>query len=192
MNASAAIAVLAAALAIPAAAQDTYTIDPAHSRPSFEARHMGMTFQYGIFDKIAGKATLDRAARKGSVDVTIDVASIRSFDPRLDTALKSDKYFDVEKFPTITFKSSNMSFEGDRLVAIDGELTMHGVTKPVTLKVVDFTCGDNPFNKKPMCAANATATIKRSEFGMTTGIPTSSADEVRLVLPVEAYKDTAG
>ena len=192
MKSSLAIAILAAALAVPAAAQETYTIDPAHSRPSFEIRHMGMTLQFGYFDKVAGKATLDRAARKGSVDVTIDAASVRSFDPRLDAALKSDKYFDVEKFPTITFKSSQLTFDGERVVAIDGELTMHGVTRPVTLKVADFTCGDNPFNKRPMCAANASATIKRSEFGMATGIPTSSADEVRLMLPVEAYKETAG
>lgn len=192
MKPSIAIATFAASFALTAVAQETYTIDPSHSRPNFEIRHMGMSLQFGYFDKVAGKATLDRAAKKGSVDVTIDATSIRSFDPRLDTVLKGDKYFDVEKFPAITFKSTSMTFDGERLVAIDGELTMHGVTKPVSLKVSDFACGENPFNKTPMCAANASATIKRSEFGMTTGIPMSSADEVRLMLPVEAYKETAG
>jgi polyisoprenoid-binding protein YceI len=187
-----AIAILAAAIAASAAAQDTYTFDPAHSRPTFEVRHLGLTFQYGYFDKIAGKATLDRAAKKGTVDVTIDATSVRTFDPRLDTATKGEKFLNVEKFPTITFKSSSVVFDGDRPVAIDGDLTLLGVTKPVTLKITSFGCIDHPFNKKPMCGADATATIKRSDFGMTANLPMAPADEVRIIIPVEAFKETAG
>jgi polyisoprenoid-binding protein YceI len=186
------VAILGAAAAAPAAAQETYVFDASHSRPSFEVRHLNMTFQYGHFEKIAGKVTLDRAAKKGTVDVTIDAASVRTFDPRLDTAVKSDKFFDVEKYPTITYKSNNMVFEGDRLVAVDGELTLHGVTKPVSLKVVNFACGEQPFNKKPMCGADATATIKRSDFGISANLPIAPADEVKIIIPVEAYKDTQG
>ena len=82
-----------------------------------------------------------------------------------------------------------MLFDGDRVVGADGELTMIGVTKPVKLKVADFVCGDNPFNKKPLCGAEVSATIKRSEWGMTTGIPLTPADDVRIVIPIEAYRE---
>jgi polyisoprenoid-binding protein YceI len=179
----------AAAVAIPAAAQEIYVLDPVHSQPSFEARHLGFSLQHGGFGKLAGKVTLDRAAKKGTIDVTIDTTSIRSFDARLDAALKGEKYFDVEKYPTMTFKSNSMMFDGDRVVGADGELTMLGVTKPVSLKVGNFTCGDNPFNKKPMCGAEVTATIKRSEWGMTAGIPFAPADDIRIIIPIEAYRE---
>ena len=130
--------------------------------------------------------TLDRAAKKGTIDVTIETASVRSHDPRPDAALKGEKYFNVEKYPTMTFKSSSLMFDGDRVVGAEGELTMLGVTKPVSLKVSNFTCGDHPFNKKPMCGAEVTATIKRSEWGMTAGIPFAPADDVKIMIPVEA------
>jgi len=183
------VAAVALAIVYPAAAQETYVIDGVHSRPSFEVRHLGMTYQWGIFDKISGKATLNRAAKSGSVEVTIDPASVKTFDSRLDGHLKGEKWFNVEKHPTITFKSSHLAFDGDRVVGIDGDLTLLGVTKPVNLKVVNFTCGENPANKRAMCGVDATATIKRSEFGMTNGIPGSVADEVKLNIPVEAYKE---
>ena len=80
-------------------------------------------------------------------------------------------------------------FDGDRVVGADGELTMLGVTKPVSLKVANFTCGEHPFNKKPMCGAEATANIKRSEWGMTAGIPFAPADEIRIIIPIEAYRE---
>jgi polyisoprenoid-binding protein YceI len=89
----------------------------------------------------------------------------------------------------MTFKSSKLIFDGDRLVGADGELTMLDVTKPVSLKVEGFMCGENPFNKKPMCGAEAAATIMRSEWGMKTGIPKSTSDQVRLTLPIEAYRE---
>ena len=91
--------------------------------------------------------------------------------------------------PTITFKSTSLTFDGDRVVGINGELTLLGVTKPVTLKLVNDVCGEHPFNKKPMCGAEATTTIKRSEWGMKYGIPKAVSDEVKLTLPIEAYKD---
>ena len=189
LNLRAIIAGLAAAIAIPAAAQETYVLDAVHSQPNFAARHLGFSLQYGSFGKLAGKVTLDRAARKGTVDVTVDTASIRSFDARLDVALKGEKFFNVEKYPTMTFKSTSVMFDGDRVVGVDGELTMLGVTRPVSLKVANFSCGDHPFNKRPMCGAEATATIKRSEWGMTAGIPFAPADDVRITIPIEAYRE---
>lgn len=174
-------------------ADESYTLDPAHSQPRYEIAHMrGVSTQWGSFGKLAGKVSLDRAARKGSVDVTIDTTSIRSHDPRVDVILKGPMYFNVEKYPTMSFKSSKLDFDGDKLVGAEGELTMIGVTKPVTLRIANFGCADNPFNKKPMCSGEASASIKRSDWGMTAGLPNSSGDEVQIIIPIEAYRDDAG
>jgi polyisoprenoid-binding protein YceI len=186
------VAFAAALFALPVLAQETYILDPTHSQPGWEARHVGFTLQRGSFGKATGKIVLDRAAKKGTVDIVIDATSIKSFDARLDAVLKGDKFFNVEKFPTLEFKSTDVVFDGDRVVRIDGHLTMIGVTKPVSLRVADFKCGDQPFNKKPMCGADASGTIKRSEWGMTNGISaniTNPSDDVGLTIPVEAYKE---
>jgi polyisoprenoid-binding protein YceI len=183
-------AIVLAAAAMPALAQDTYVLDPAHSRPTFEVTHMGFSTQFGSFQTVTGKGMLDRAGKKGAIDVTIDANSVRIFDPRLEPIVKGDKFFNVEKFPTITFKSNDVSFDGDKVTAINGELTLVGVTKPVTLKVTEFRCGEHPFNKKPMCGGNAVATIKRSDWGITQGVTTMTpGDEVVLRIPFEALKD---
>lgn len=176
--------------AVPLIAQEVYVIDPRHSQPQWEIRHMGMTPQRGGFTKSTGKIELDRAAKKASIDVTIDATSVRSWDNALDAILKADRFFNVEKYPTITFKSTNVAWEGDRPATIDGDLTMLGVTKPVSLKVVSFACGENPGNKRAMCGAEATTTIKRSDWGMTNNL-SSGSDEVKLTFPVEAYKDAS-
>jgi polyisoprenoid-binding protein YceI len=175
-------------------ADETYTLDPVHSQPRYEIQHMrGLSTQIGYFTKLTGKVTLDRAAKKGSIDVTIDTTSIRTHDAgRLDAVVKGEQYFNVEKYPTMSFKSSNLVFDGDKVVGAEGELTMIGVTKPVSLKVINFVCGENPFNKKPMCGGEATANIKRSEWGMKSGIPMSSSDDVRIIIPIEAYREDAG
>lgn len=171
-----------------AAAEESYVTDPAHSQPSYEIRHTIFSMQRGEFTKSTGKITIDREAKKGSIDVSIDTTSIRSHDPRLDIILKGEDYFNVAKYPTMTFKSTAMRFDGDRMTGVDGELTMIGVTRPVTLKVSDFQCGENPFNKKPMCGGEATAVIKRSDWGMTAGLPYAPADEVKIRIPIEAYQ----
>jgi len=172
------------------AAEETYTIDGGHSQPVYEIQHMGgYSTQRGSFMTLSGKVTLDAAAKKGSIDVTIDTSSIRTHSAKLDTIMKGEDYFNVAKYPTMTFKSTDLVFDGDRVVGANGELTMIGATKPVFLKVANFTCGENPFNKKPMCGAEATTTIKRTEWGMKAGVPKSSGDDVKLVIPIEAYKE---
>jgi polyisoprenoid-binding protein YceI len=183
------IALLAMVAVCADAAEESYVTDPVHSEPSYEIRHTIFSNQRGEFTKSSAKITIDREAKKGNIEVTIDTSSVRSHDPRLDNILKGEDYFNVAKYPTMTFKSTGMHFDGDRLVAVDGELTMIGVTKPVTLKVADFQCGDNPFNKKPMCGADVTTTIKRSEWGMKTGIGRSSGDDVKIAIPIEAYRE---
>jgi len=187
-----ALSAVATMIALPAVAEETYVIDPVHSQPQWVATHIGFSNQHGNFGKATGKIVLDRAAKKGSIDVTIDAASIRTYSDRLDQIVKGERFFNVEKFPTLTFKSTNLAFEGDNLVGADGELTMLGVTKPVSLKVTNFTCGEQAFNKKPMCGAEATATIKRSEWGMTDGLKLGNpGDDIKLIIPVEAYRDVS-
>ena len=184
MNVRIAVAAASWLAAAPALAQETYVIDPVHSQPQWVATHIGFSSQHGSFGKATGKIVLDRAAKKGSIDVSIDAASIRTYDERLDKVVKSERFFNVEKFPTLTFKSTSLAFDGDK--------TMLGVTKPVSLKVANFTCGEQAFNKKPMCGAEATATIKRSEWGMTDGLKMGNpGDEIHLILPVEAYRDVS-
>jgi len=170
------------------AAPQTYVIDPVHSQPQWETNHVGFSDQRGSFGKVEGKIVIDREEKKGQVDLTIDATSIRTYDARLDAVVKGERFFNVEKFPTLTFKSSDVKFDGDRVVAVNGELTMLGITKPVSLAVTKFACGASPFSKKPMCGARAAATIKRSEWGMSNGLAIGNpADEIVLMLPVEAY-----
>lgn len=180
-------ATLAAAPDRALAAPETYALDPVHSQVSFEARHMGMTTQRGRFMRSTGTVVLDTAAKTGSVDVTIEAASVRTYDSHLDAIVKGPRFFDVEKYPTIVYKSTKIVFDGDRVAAIEGELTMLGATHPVTLRIVDYVCGPQPFNKKPMCGGDATATILRSQWGMTANLPLAPGDEVRLDIPFEAY-----
>jgi len=185
-----AFAAVALTLALPAAAaEETYTIDSVHSQPQYEVRHRGFSQQRGTFTKLPGKITLDRSAGIGTVNILIDPTSVRSGDLTLDNVLKGEAYFNTERFPTLTFRSNNVRFDGDRLVEVVGDFTMLGVTRPVRLKVDNFVCGQDPLFKKPMCGAEVTTTIKRSDWGMTRGIPLAPADEVRISIPVEAYRE---
>jgi polyisoprenoid-binding protein YceI len=171
------------------AAEETYVLDPVHSQPICEVQHMGFSVQHVSFSKISGKVTIDRAAHKGSVDAIVDTSSIRSYSERLDIHLKGEDFFNVSNYPTMTFKSSDLDFEGDKVVAARGELTLLGVTRPVLFKVSNFVCGEQPFNKRPMCGAEATAMIKRSDWGMKYGIPKAAGDDVRITLPIEAFRE---
>lgn len=170
-----------------AAAPETYKIDPTHTFPSFEIGHLGFSTQRGRFNSTSGTIVLDRAKQTAKVDIKIDAASISTGLTKLEDHLKSPDFFDVAKHPTITFKSTGARFDGDKLAAIDGTLTMRGISKPATLTVTSFYCGLNPIIKKPACGADATTTIKRSEFDIKYGLPAIS-DEVKLQIQVEAHK----
>jgi polyisoprenoid-binding protein YceI len=180
----------ALALTVPfaAAAADSYTVDPTHTYPSFEINHLGFSITRGSFDKSEGKITLDTAAKSGSIMITVDTASINTGLGKRDEHLRGEDFFNVTKFPTMTFKSSKLRFSGDKVVGADGELTLVGVTKPVSLTVDWFNCGTHPINKKAVCGANATTTIKRSDFGITYAVP-AVGDEVKIAIQVEAFKD---
>jgi polyisoprenoid-binding protein YceI len=183
-----AILAVAATLSTAAfAATETYVIDNAHTYPRFEYNHLGYSIQVSRFDKTSGKITLDRAAKTGSVDVTIDAKSVNTGLALFNEHIQAEDYFHTAKYPTITFKSGNLKFDGDKLVAVDGDLTVKGVTRPVTLTVTSFHCMPHPMLKKDACGANATTKIKRSEFNAGKSAPFVS-DEVTLTIPVEAIK----
>lgn len=179
---------LATSVALPAFAADSYTIDPNHTFPVFEVNHLGFSTQRGRFNKSSGKIVLDVAAKKGSVDLTVDVASLDMGFAKWNEHMAAEGFFDTAKHPTMSFKSEQLVFEGDKLVAADGQFTLLGVTKPLRLAVNGFRCGDNPITKKQMCGADVAATIKRSDFGMTKYLP-AVGDEIKINSPVEAVKD---
>jgi len=179
---------LASTVSVSAFAADSYTIDSRHTFPSFEVNHLGFSIQRGRFNKTVGKITLDTAAKTGSIDVAIDAASISTGLPDLEEHLRGEEFFDTAKYPTITFTSKKLKFDGDKLVGADGDFTMHGVTRPVSLQLDYFKCGIHPMTKKGNCGANATTLIKRSEFGITKYVP-AVGDDVKIAIQVEATKD---
>ena len=179
---------LASLLAMPVCAADNYTIDPSHTWPVFAVNHLGFSTQRGRFNKTSGKIILDAAAKKGSVDLTIETASLDMGFDKWDEHMKSEDFFNVGQFPSMHFTSDKLVFDGDKVVAAEGSFTLLGITKPLTLTVSNFRCAPHPMNKKPTCGADITATLKRSEFGMTKYVPAVS-DEVKISVPVEAVKD---
>ena len=185
-TAAVALATLVAGTAY--AAPESYNIDSTHTFPSFEINHLGFSTQRGRFNKTTGSIVLDRAAKKANVDITIDANSISTGLEKLEAHLRAEDFFDVAKYPTITFKSTAAKFDGDKLATVSGNLTMHGVTKPVTLTVTSFYCGFNQAYKKDACGADAVTTLKRSDFGINYALPAVS-DEVKLLIQVEAHKN---
>jgi polyisoprenoid-binding protein YceI len=166
---------------------DNYEIDSAHTIPYFSINHLGFSTQMGRFDKAAGKLTLDVAKKTGSVEITIDTNSVSTGFAKRDQHLKSPDFFNAAEFPNMTFKSTKVTFNGDKVASVEGNLTIMKTTKPVTLTVTSMNCGANPMNKKDACGFDATTKIKRSDYGMNYGVP-AIGDEVTLILAVEAVK----
>jgi polyisoprenoid-binding protein YceI len=186
---------VAALPALALAAPESYTVDPFHTYPNFTVEHWGLSMMHGRFDKTTGKFSFDRAAKTGSVELTIDAASVTTGDnekagrPRSrDEHLRAADFFNVAEFPRITFRSTKVNFGAELPTAVEGTLTMLGVSKPVTLTFERFKCGQNPFNKKDRCGGNAIGKIKRSDFGMKTAIP-AVGDELALNIEFEGDKD---
>jgi polyisoprenoid-binding protein YceI len=185
-----AFAFLAFGISLPlsALAADNYTIDPAHTYPNFTINHLGFSTMHGRFDKTSGKVSLDRAAKTGSVEVAIETASISTGFAKRDEHLRGPDFFNAAEFPAISYKSTAVRFKGDTPVSVDGNLTISGVSKPVTLNIDAFNCGTNPMSKKDTCGAAASAQIKRSDFGVKYGLP-NVGDDVKLEFEIEAIKD---
>lgn len=186
MKSRIALAFLLAASATSAFAQ-TYNIEPNHTYPSFEADHFGISTWRGKFTKTSGTIVLDRAAKTGSVDITVDTSSVDFGHAKMDEHARGKDLFNVAQYPTATFKSKSIKFNGDTPVAIDGEFTLLGVTKPMTLAINKFKCIQHPMLKREVCGADASGEFKRSDFGMNYGLPAFSP-EVKLAIQVEAVK----
>ena len=183
---AAALAVLASSSAF---AADTYTIEPNHTFPSFEADHMGgLSVWRGKFTNTSGSIVLDRAAKTGSVDIVIDANTLDFGHAKMNEHAKGADMFDVAKYPTAVYKSKSITFKGDVPAEVNGELTLHGVTKPVKLTINQFKCIQHPMLKREVCGADASATFNRSDFGIDYAVQMGFNPTVKLAIQVEAVK----
>jgi len=179
---------LAGLLAVTSTAQaapETYTLDPTHTAVTWTINHFGFSNPWGKFSMITGSLTLDEKAPQDSkVDVTIPTDELVTGLPKLDEHLKSKDFLDVATYPTATFVSTKVTLTSKGTARVEGNLTLHGVTKPETLNVTLNKIGENMFKKKT-AGFSATTTIKRSDFGITTYLP-MLGDEVKLYIESEA------
>ena len=193
---AAAAAAMASVAPVATAQSENYALDTYHTYVHFEVDHLGgMSRMRGRFDKVTGKFSLDNTAKAGSLEVIIQTTSISTGDndkgtrPRArDEHLRSPDFFNVAEFPTITFRSTKVNFKGDVPATIDGNITLLGVTKPVTFTVEHWRCGVHPASKRQMCGANASGSIKRSDFGMKFAIP-AVGDEQKRWIEMEGLKE---
>lgn len=167
---------------------ERFVIDSNHSLPVFEVNHLGFSTQRGRFNETRGSIELDRKAGTGRVEFTIVIDSIDMGSSKWDEHMKSPDFFNAKAFPEANFVSKSFTFKGENPVAAEGTLTLLGVSRPLKVKIENFTCGENSFVKKSLCAANIEATLKRSEFGMNRFLPAIS-DEVAIHLPIEAFRE---
>ena len=177
----------ASTLAVAAPAQ--YTIDPEHTYPSFEASHMGISIWRGKFDKTTGSAVVDEAAGRGTVDITIDLKSVDFGHAKLNEFMVGPQFFDVAKFPEGRYHGTLAGFANGVPTRLDGTLTLHGVTSPVSLTVNSFKCIPHPMLKRQLCGADAFATFRRDEFGLDAGKSYGFSMDVTLRIQVEALKN---
>ncbi len=185
----AAAALLSVPLATTANAADTYTLDPTHTTVIWNATHMGFSKPHGLFPLVEGTLQLDEANPEASkLDVTVPTTKLTTGIPKFDDHLKNADFFNVEKFPTATFKSTKIEKTGDKTAKVTGDLTLVGVTKPVTLDVTFNQKKPNPMSQKETVGFSATGVIKRSEFGINYAVPNVS-DEVPLIIEAEAVKN---
>lgn len=182
--------VLVSIIATPIMAADSYTLDSRHTFPSFEVSHLGFSTQRGRFNVSRGKIMLDRPAKSGTVEITVDTASIDTGLDKLEEHLRAADFFNSALHPAMTYRSTKLAFNGDALAKVEGELTLLGITKPLTLSVSHFRCGIHPMLKREVCGADLTGSIKRSDFGMKYALP-AVGDEVKLMIQVEAINDKA-
>jgi polyisoprenoid-binding protein YceI len=167
-------------------AADTFTIDPDHTFPSLEMSHMGLSIWRGKFNKTSGTVTFDPQARTGSVDVDVDTASIDFGLESMHEVAVTANWLDVAKFPTMHY-TGTLRFDGERPVAIDGRLTLRGVTQPLVLTIEMFDCIDHPYYKKRACGADASGELNRADYGMTL-YSDGEAGKIRMRIQVEGIK----
>jgi polyisoprenoid-binding protein YceI len=180
-------AILAAASATALAAPETYQVDGSHTFPSFSYSHFGLSTQISRFNTTTGTVMLDQEAKTGAVDIVIDTRSVETGSATFNEHIQGEDFLDTAKYPTATFKSTNVVFADGQPETIEGDLTIKGVTKPVSLKVNHFAATTHPMLKKDAIGANASALIKRSEFNAGKYAP-NVGDEVTITIAIEAIK----
>ena len=181
-----AVLALATAVSAPAfAAPETYVIDGSHTFPRFSYSHFGLSKQLSRFDKTSGTIVLDKEAKTGSVDIVIDTTSVDTGFPVFNGHIQGADFLDTTAFPTATFKSTKVVFKGDAPTEVQGDLTIKGVTKPVTLTVTSFVAMPHPMLQKDAIGANATTVIKRTDFNAGKYAP-NVGDDVTIDIAVEA------
>jgi polyisoprenoid-binding protein YceI len=169
------------------AAPVSYVVDPKHTYASFEIDHLGLSTARGTFNRTSGNITLDPTAATGYIEIVIDTASVNTGLAKRDQHLRAAAFFNVDQYPTMTYKATSLRFDGDTLTGADGRLTLLGRTLPVSLEVTRFSCAQHPIYNKPACGADAVTSIRRSEWGMTTYVPTIG-DNVTIRIGIEAFR----
>ena len=182
---SAALALVTVAAASALAAPVAYTVDSSHTFPRFSYSHLGFSTQLSTFSKTTGTVVFDAQAKTGSVDIVIDTTTVNTGSTDFNGHIQGEDFLDTAKFPTATFKSSKVVFAGDKPASIEGQLTIKGVSKPVTLTVTSFQAVPHPMMKVPALGSNAFVTIKRTEFNAGKYAP-YVGDEVRIDIAIEA------
>jgi len=177
------------AAGVTCAAPATYKIDPNHTFPSFEADHMGLSVWRGKLNKNTGQVVLDKEGGAGTVDLSIDLASIDFGQDQLNTWARGKQFFNVAKYPKATYKGKLAGFANGAPTQVEGELTLHGVTKAVPLKINSFKCMPHPMLKRDWCGADALATFNRADFGLDAGKDWGFNMDVTLRIQVEAVVD---
>lgn len=193
-----AIGLIALMLPLAAAAQvESYNIDPYHTVPYWETDHVGFATIRGRFDKPTGKFSIDRTAKTGTLEVVIQTATLSTGDSERDGRgrtrdehLRAPDFFNVAEFPTLTYRSTGVKFKGDDPEVVEGNMTLLGVTKPVSLRILRWKCGPDPrtAGRRYQCGGNATGTFKRSDFGMKFGLPTAIGDEVTVWMSFYGFR----
>ncbi len=182
------IAMLAATGAA-VAAPVTYNVDPTHTYPAFEADHMGgLSLWRGKFNSSSGKVVLDREAKTGEVEITVDMASVDFGLDAMNDHAKNPDIFDVASYPTATYKGKVSKWNGDAPAEIDGQLTLKGVTKPVKLTINSFLCKPNPMTRKETCGADAVGTFNRDDFNVDYGKDFGFKMETKVLVSIEAVR----
>ena len=165
-----------------------FTVEPTHTFVTFEAEHFATSTNRGRFDKTEGTIALDRSAKRGSADISIDMASINTGTAPFNTHLKGKDLFNAVEFPKAQFVGDKFSFEGEKVTAVAGNLTLLGKSLPVTLTASNFNCYDSPMLKREVCGGDFETTITRSQWGMGWGLAFGIPDKIRLLIQVEAVK----
>ena len=181
--------VITGLVSIVASAQ-SYTLDPEHTYPHWSVNHFGLTTFQGKFTRSSGKVVLNPVDKTGSVEVVIDPASSMSGAPRLDKVMLGEDFFNVEKFPTASFKSTAVRWDGDKLASIDGNLTMVGQTRPVTLAVTSMHCTIHFRLKREVCGIEARTLLNRPDWGLGARFPASIVgNDITLYIQAEGMRE---